>query len=1326
MKRYLLFLTAICCAGIFHAQTHLPDGAVINIGDEYLEENIVRPGDLTDLLEGTISYDPVNHVLTLTDVLIETSKQVALGMTCSNMEEGSKQIEVRVVGSNIVRTTFSSGYALFLGEGSFVITGMNGSLKLMSNDGFGLYDWADELTIKDGVWVYAGYSETGCQSAYGATGSGVMNINCAKFHAYGTDVTMYGLNPSLTRAVEKDGYAYNSSSDQWTEDGTNVLKNKTISFEPTEHDHIFAWINANPEGGTITVTKDGNPLPNPYYYGQDEESTRVDILATPNEGWEFVAWRAFNGAFWDANMAETTYGLPELVTTGTIIGFFRQTQHPAPSKPWYLLSEYYEKIVSIDDWSKSPAVVSENFLSDMSVTKLKFATFAEGRLYFIDQEDTDKSGLYSVQFDPNTGKMSDPQMHFNAQDTYQKFYCLTYDYTDGFLYGIALKSDNEQYLVKINLKTNLPSAVGRVENTSVMNSRGVWMMTATPEGQLYGIFKVGETHNKENSPFRHGSMLCKIDKTNAAITPVGWTGEYFEVSSLSMACDYKTGELIATTSSTISSIVSIDKKTGKATPLQGYTSYCNGLFQLVPTLKPVTVGVKSGQEGMGTAVLLETGKTEGKYMEGDEYDIEAFPKTSDYRFVQWNDGVTDNPRTITMGTDASYTWTAEFDYAEGAEPTPVYIGSRRLTSLTGTLTNELLSEIKSGSLSYDPQTRILTLSNLNLEVTSDEPAISIVGETDEPVGVTILLNGVNQIKAQPDNTGALSFSDANVKITGERLNVSVTAGAQPGVLLERANLTIDGCTANIAGNGGALMAMTETEVLTARGSYVEFNSSVTGLDSIELQYSSLTTPEGAAYDKMNRWVGKDGSMVSGTIVIEPWPALRVAEYEEGTGSFIIKSETDEFKNVGWFEAGTSVTITAVPADGFEFVRWKEDPNWGDEEKTDEWWTETIEVTTEATDLNYTALFYYTPKSEKTWYAVHNDQFISFEMSERAAHAQIASEPSASGLMAGDYRDDYLDFQEATYIKGMPFDDVTDKEPLSGKDDVEEWAADVSVSMTDMSYDLSRDEMYGVADGKLYRINYGDQKVEEVGVFKDEDENTVSAISIAINADGAMYILASGAPGRLYSVSEMDEENSLVKVAPVGEDEGDVGMSVSAVNQSIAFDHVTGELFWGAPDYLRKFNLETAQSYACGDLNYKKGLQGEMKALHCKSHFVKVNVKIDGDDKDAGTVKVNSVGYGAGKFLAGQKATITAQANEGYTFLYWQKKGSSKEIDKSTYSFAVNSTCTYIAYFKKNTKPEEGMDEVQSDDVQGTKVLVDGTLYILRDGHMYDALGNCVK
>ena len=46
MKKILSFIVAILCAGLLPAQTYLADGAIIQIGANYMEENILRPGDL--------------------------------------------------------------------------------------------------------------------------------------------------------------------------------------------------------------------------------------------------------------------------------------------------------------------------------------------------------------------------------------------------------------------------------------------------------------------------------------------------------------------------------------------------------------------------------------------------------------------------------------------------------------------------------------------------------------------------------------------------------------------------------------------------------------------------------------------------------------------------------------------------------------------------------------------------------------------------------------------------------------------------------------------------------------------------------------------------------------------------------------------------------------------------------------------------------------------------------------------------------------------------------------------------------------------------------
>ena len=65
------------------------------------------------------------------------------------------------------------------------------------------------------------------------------------------------------------------------------------------------------------------------------------------------------------------------------------------------------------------------------------------------------------------------------------------------------------------------------------------------------------------------------------------------------------------------------------------------------------VTVVSSNEVMGTV------KGEGNYPAGAKINIMATPNTGFY-FQQWNDGNTDNPRTITVTGDATYT--AIFDY----------------------------------------------------------------------------------------------------------------------------------------------------------------------------------------------------------------------------------------------------------------------------------------------------------------------------------------------------------------------------------------------------------------------------------------------------------------------------------------------------------------------------------------------------------------------------------------------------------------------------------------------------------------------------------------
>ena len=1257
MKK-LFFLALLLGAVSLSAKTsYMSDGALIQIGVSYMTENFVRPGDIPELQQGSLFYDPENHVLTLSNVLIESNDPAAFGLalSCLNMAVGSQKMEVRVVGSNIIRITrdFSAAAALMLGGGDFVITGMNGDLKLMSNNGIGLGLGCDDLIIRDGVYIHAGYSESGLQSGCGVAPIFVnpkVTILCASLEAYGTTRCIDGIDPALMYADLTDeeksaGYQYNSSKNYWVDGSNTLLKETSILFKPTKH--IFQWFSANPEGGTITVTKDGNPLSYPYYYGKDEENVWVDILATPNEGWEFVAWRTCDlGAVWN-NSEETTYGLPELSQTGMLIGYFRHKQHEAPTKPWYLLSEYYEKISSFEDWVSSPTVVTESFLSDMHATKLKFATYAEGRLYYIDQEDVNKSGLYSVAFDPSEGKMSDVQMHINAQDVYQKFYCLTYNVQDGCLYGVASKSDNEQYLVWINLKANTISQVGRIENTDINNGVGVYLLAADNKGELYGIFKVGEQNNMEKSPFRHGSMLVKISKSNAAITPVGWTGQYFEDPSCSMAFDYKSGDLIATSYSTgMSFVFSIDVETGWATPLQTYTSYCNGIFQTMPKSVAVSVNTKYGDEDKGNAVILDGGIHEAKYFVGDQVDIEAMPSSNEFRFVQWSDGSTENPRTIDVTDVASITMTAEFDWAEDVVFYPIWINGkqRQLTSHSGELTIGNCSFVSGGSITFDPETNTLTLEDLDIEAYSGD-ALTIGDKSAERLTLTVKMVGNSPLATYEQ--AVVYIENADVTFVGDGDIQCQSYYTSSAYVLDHATVTFEGVNMKIEGNDYGIKGVSDASVVF-RGATMEVSGldggAIGGLTSMATEHCDITAPTGAAFNPETQNVEDAGGIVKGStaVVIKGHPQIQCVPVEAGSGSFTIASADEQFENIGWVAAGTPLTLTAVPAEGYVFARWTDDVSL----------PASREVTKGIDYEVYKALFFVETPEESKWFGVHKSKFMSFDLAEYGAVVAKATAPDGTSVSAGELVEGDWIFVDGTDIKKMLFEELVDGEDLSGASSITTIVSGAPAGITDMAYSHAQETLYAVAGSSLYQIE--ENTCTEVGTF-EHNSITVKAVSIAIDAD-TMYILASGDPGALYTVYIIDESLKKVYLEPVGEHKGSVNEYVGTGAQSMVFDANVGQLLWGAYDYMRYIHPKTAKTSICGDLEQSGGAQMPVISLHNGKTPPKIlQVSVTAVEEGSGSFTIASADEefeNVGWFLQGTEVTITAQAANGFEFVRW--------------------------------------------------------------------------
>ena len=78
--------------------------------------------------------------------------------------------------------------------------------------------------------------------------------------------------------------------------------------------------------------------------------------------------------------------------------------------------------------------------------------------------------------------------------------------------------------------------------------------------------------------------------------------------------------------------------------------------------------------------------------------------------------------------------------------------------------------------------------------------------------------------------------------------------------------------------------------------------------------------------------------------------------------------------------------------------------------------------------------------------------------------------------------------------------------------------------------------------------------------------------------------------------------------------------------------------------------------------------------------VNYTVTVTTSPAEGGTVN------GGGTFAEGTQVTVTATANDGYTFVAWQEGGTKIENAGASYTFTVNDNCTLTAIFEKEPEP----------------------------------------
>lgn len=192
----------------------------------------------------------------------------------------------------------------------------------------------------------------------------------------------------------------------------------------------------------------------------------------------------------------------------------------------------------------------------------------------------------------------------------------------------------------------------------------------------------------------------------------------------------------------------------------------------------------------------------------------------------------------------------------------IYIADKPVT----TLNYKDLTSIYgvSGSASYDPDTKTLTLDNATIERNSTD-GTGIVNKTVSDF--TVKLIGKNTVTA---DLASMVLNQTST-ITGDG-SLHLTSKRFCGLDMESASVTIDNTSLFVKGGYGiAGFIGAESEVLTVRNSHVEAegSGSITLISDLILDNCAITQPVGAEFDADQKAVVLNGEVFKSKVVIEP-------------------------------------------------------------------------------------------------------------------------------------------------------------------------------------------------------------------------------------------------------------------------------------------------------------------------------------------------------------------------------------------------------------------------------------------------------------------------
>ena len=1170
------------------------------------------------------------------------------------------------------------------------------------------------MELKDSLKVFSSYKRgtlsVSSPKKCGITGDKGANT---KLTIDGVNVNAQGENDNLSFAgfdytpvdvefISGAEGGWNDTEKSAVDGSNNPVKNALVKIGFNKGEVVAK---SKPEGAgefslTATNVEGTQAVPYRYAFTADFDYT---LTAKAKANYKFHRWEIGTDVFWDAAQTKSVTSQTDYYWTAYFQrlissnrAFYSVEYNSSESK--YQVVKYAEndKLLSV-----APTAICE---IDPSTYSIDGAAFAAGKIYYIADKSGTQHGISTMEFDGTTAGAAGTFVPVSA--AYNGMYEIAYSENDAAIYAIYY--DGTDYkLAKFPLDN--PSTPTEVELPLMVN---------------YFTYPVGMAFDNSGTLYvlGFGGDLYTVNPATGAETFLGYLdGASTLWNDGTMYFDPESNELIARLDDGLGNyIVYLINPT--TLDYEWVSTRDNGtalgLFNILPT---TAITIKSNDEMLGTVSPSGT----VKLTQGKKLTITATP-TEFGLFKSWSDGGTQSHE-ITVGAEAK-TYTATFTADPENTPYPIWVNGKQLTSKTSTIVGPNATYgISAGAITYDATSNTITLNSVTMDAGSIT-AVKVKGSASQKVpAANVSIKGTCTLKG---GTGLVLQYANGVTVTGDA-SAALTITANVGVALDDAKLTFKGINATITGSSHGIRGSNDASSLEIIGSNLKVtgtgSGSIVDIKNYKEKYCKITSPSGAAYDSEKQAVANGGTVVKAQVVYKSDPVLSLEGWEDGTCTFTMSAEGSEtFKDgKGWFESGKEVTIVCKPNSGYVFGRWKDDDQWDD---PDNKMSATRTYTTTSSDKTLTALCYYKVKSTANWYCVNSNEFSSFRMTDQALKANRASGPSGSGVKAGDYVGSQWYYLEGTTIKSFAFKGpINDGEDIkmSGSDPVD-IATGVPSSATDMAYDLKASRTYVVAGKELYVVNVGESKLDKIGVFKYKGSE-ISVVCIAIDANGVKYVLTpSLSAGQLFKFENKDIKDEVVTLTPVGDEAlaGSIQMPVPSDPHSMAFDHITGELFWGNADFMRVISTTDCKTHIVGDIANSRGAQKLVKALHRLDKKISISVEVPENQTKCGVAYIDSEGKQSKSIIAGQKITITAKANDGYHFTGWTKGEATEPIStEAVYAFTPSASGTYLANFAEGQGIEEIIIESYGD-VQ--KLIIDGQIYIVRDGKVYTITGALVK